>query len=499
MNMVRNVYKIVILVCLFILYSLNIVAQEYVEDCEGHKYPVAYIGSQRWMGENLRCSTYDTKSERAGTKLIKWESSDSATAAPHYYDERFGLVSAQNITFDVQYKFGYHYTWAAAMGYSEQEAMSKENGFSESRQGICPNGWHIPSFEEIEEMLGFVSDNSKKPNFNALKSEIGWNTGGSDNYKFSLLPSGMFFSDTHIKNVNSYFWYNKRNIDEEASVFGYETSRDSLWSYRTKMSDGSSVRCIKNTEYVTDCQGHKYPTVSIGNQVWMAENLQCTKYDTKSEKAGKVLATSDSATYAPYYADGRYVTTEYSEKLTNEQRQHLGLLYNWAAAMGYTESQARSQTDNYSGRRQGICPNGWHLPNRADWNTLAESIGGESKVFSCGYIEPNLETQLKSNGVPGVVSYGYVAYSNIGAKLKSKRGWYEDGNGTDDSGFSSLPAGNATGNNVNYVGKWTYYWSSDARSRDTSYESCLHSKDSHLDNEYDNFKTFAQSVRCLKD
>jgi hypothetical protein len=62
---------------------------------------------------------------------------------------------------------------------------------------------------------------------------------------------------------------------------------------------------------VTDCQGHSYPIVKIDDQYWMGENLQCTKYDTESERPGVMLSTSSISTYAPYYTDGRNATTEY--------------------------------------------------------------------------------------------------------------------------------------------------------------------------------------------
>jgi len=55
---------------------------------------------------------------------------------------------------------------------------------------------------------------------------------------------------------------------------------------------------------------------------------------------------------------------------------------------------------------QGICPDGWHLPTRTEWNALFTEVGGKSTA---------------------------------GKILKSQTGW--DGNGTDEYGFSALPAG----------------------------------------------------------
>ncbi len=229
---------------------------------------------------------------------------------------------------------------------------------------------------------------------------------------------------------------------------------------------------------VTDCQGHKYPVVKIGEQYWMAENLQCTKYDTQSEMAGQMLQTSSNCSSAPCYIDSRYANTEYSGNLTNEQRKYLGLLYNWVAAMGYTVSQAKSQTGSYNGRRQGICPNGWHLPSRADWNTLANSLGG----------------------VPKTDSNGNVDYPKVGAKLKSRSGWHNGGNGTDDYGFSGLPAGFALGISVvGSVGEWGDFWSSDAKSSGIAYIRGLEYGESDLKENVIGYRSSARSVRCLRD
>lgn len=231
----------------------------------------------------------------------------------------------------------------------------------------------------------------------------------------------------------------------------------------------------QNTTTVTDCQGHEYPVVKLGSQYWMAENLQCTKYDTQSERAGVEIHTAFSNVYAPYYIDGRYANTEYSGYLTNAQREHLKLLYNWAAAMGYTESQSQN-LGSYSGRRQGICPNGWHLPSRSDWNTLAIELGG----------------------VPKPKSNEYMDYSNVGAKLKSGSGWHNGGNGTDDYKFSGVPTGCAYGDKVESVGGWSYFWSSEAKNSDGAYVRYLSYDSSDLGEDYYS-KRSARSVRCVKD
>ena len=97
-----------------------------------------------------------------------------------------------------------------------------------------------------------------------------------------------------------------------------------------------------------------YTTVTIGTQVWMAENLKTTKYSNGDSIGTTSPATLDiSIESAPKYQwayDGNEsnVTTH-------------GRLYTW-----YTVTDSRN-----------VCPIGWHLPTDAEWSTLTTYLGGE--------------------------------------------------------------------------------------------------------------------------
>ncbi|MCL2184091.1 MAG: SUMF1/EgtB/PvdO family nonheme iron enzyme [Chitinispirillia bacterium] len=88
--------------------------------------------------------------------------------------------------------------------------------------------------------------------------------------------------------------------------------------------------------------GKTYRTVKIGNQTWMAENLN-------------------------YNASGS-VCYENKESNCNTY----GRLYNWSTVM----NRAKSSDKNPSGV-QGICPVGWHVPSDAEWTALTDFVGGE--------------------------------------------------------------------------------------------------------------------------
>ncbi|NBC83994.1 MAG: hypothetical protein GVY19_11540 [Bacteroidetes bacterium] len=92
---------------------------------------------------------------------------------------------------------------------------------------------------------------------------------------------------------------------------------------------------------VTDVDGNQYNTISIGTQVWMAENLKVT--------------------HAP---DGLEITS-YAYNNNDSYAETYGRLYTWSVAMnGETQEKA-----------QGICPCGWHIPSDKEFKVLEKYYG----------------------------------------------------------------------------------------------------------------------------
>jgi uncharacterized protein (TIGR02145 family) len=184
--------------------------------------------------------------------------------------------------------------------------------------------------------------------------------------------------------------------------------------------------------------GQTYKTVTIGTQTWMAENLN---YKTDSSFCYNNVE-SNCAKY--------------------------GRLYTWAAAVGKLESECGyGYTCTLpSGNIQGVCPNGWHLPSKAEWETLFNAVGGQSTA---------------------------------GKVLKSTSGWYDNGNGTDSFGFSALPAGYRYSNgDYNDEGVLALFWSSTENISFSAYYMGLdfNHDDAGLNHDRKNSRF---SVRCLKD
>lgn len=170
----------------------------------------------------------------------------------------------------------------------------------------------------------------------------------------------------------------------------------------------SSVAQVKGT-FKDTRDGKVYRTVTIGKQVWIAENL---KY------LPSVVGPDSGSREKPfYYVYGYDGTSTNAAKATSNFTTY-GVLYNWPAAMnGATSSKA-----NPSGV-QGICPKGWHLPSDDEWTELTDYLGGTSvaggKLKEDGTIHwysPNAGASNSSGftALPGGYRFTHGYFDDIG-------------------------------------------------------------------------------------
>jgi len=169
-------------------------------------------------------------------------------------------------------------------------------------------------------------------------------------------------------------------------------------------------------------RGRMYKTVVIGDQVWMAENLAFLP---------EVHPVTDNSLIESRYYVYEYSGTSIEGAKSTSKYFTYGVLYNWPAAM---ESS----------------PEGWHLPSDDDWKQL-ELYMGMSQEHVDSY-----SGDFPSRG------------TDEGTRLKATKGWVnargEAENGTDEYGFTALPAGYAKVNQSKFdnVGESTRFWTSTA-------------------------------------
>ena len=117
--------------------STAIVIKSAIKDIEGNIYDAVQIGNQIWMAENLRTSHY------ADGTYITTGISDATTPG------KIPPGSIDNVP-----KYGYLYNWPAVM-HNSASSESNPSGV----QGICPNGWHVPSLAEMEQLIAYMKSN----------------------------------------------------------------------------------------------------------------------------------------------------------------------------------------------------------------------------------------------------------------------------------------------------------------------------------------------------
>ncbi|MFB6342480.1 FISUMP domain-containing protein [Saccharicrinis sp. FJH62] len=166
---------------------------------------------------------------------------------------------------------------------------------------------------------------------------------------------------------------------------------------------------ISDNTFTDSRDGYVYRIVTIGNQVWMAENLKYLPSVTGPE--------TGSETTSYYYVYGYDGTSVEDAKATTNYGIY-GVLYNWTAAMeGFASS-----TDNPSGVK-GVCPTGWHLPSDAEWEELIDYLGGVDvagyKMKETGiehWDNPNTGANNESNftALPGGIRYLNGSFLTIG-------------------------------------------------------------------------------------
>ncbi len=207
--------------------------------------------------------------------------------------------------------------------------------------------------------------------------------------------------------------------------------------------------------------GKVYKTVTIGNQVWMAENLTYLP-EVNTPATG-------SNTEPRYYVYG-YDGTDVDEAKATANYTTYGVLYNWTAAMT-------------------ACPAGWHLPSDAEWTQLEN------------YLADNGHNYDGTTGGGG---------SKIAKSLASASGWsFYSGTGTvgntdyseyrNKSGFSALPGGSRYYGGTFYgVGNYGNWWSSTEGGTSYAwYRSLFYNVSYVYRNDYP--KELGFSVRCVRD
>ncbi len=201
-----------------------------------------------------------------------------------------------------------------------------------------------------------------------------------------------------------------------------------------------------------DIDGNVYNTVTIGTQVWMAENLNVTHY----RDGTGITHVTDNAVWAELTTEAYCI---YNNNASNEADTY-GALYNWYAVNG--------DIDGNGTKDKEIAPRGWHVPSHTEWLTLVDYLGGTAVA---------------------------------GGKMKEAgtSHWFDPNTGaTNESGFTALPAGTRIGiGNYSGINLFGYFWSSTEYTSYAWYRNLI-SQQGIVTVDYV-LKGYGFSVRCVKD
>ena len=186
-----------------------------VDDAEGNTYKVTYLAGFCWT-ENLRSTTYFN-----GTSIAVANPYTCPTC-PAELDTIFGLL----------------YSWYSAVGEPEGSTAA----LSGNVQGICPDGWRIPTQAEWNVLNRFSADDLKSTQY--WLSPLG---SGSDIYNFDALPAGWYNGELNrYQDMYGFagWWACDAPSGSTASYFSFSYYCNNAQTGVKSRVDGLSVRCV---------------------------------------------------------------------------------------------------------------------------------------------------------------------------------------------------------------------------------------------------------------
>ena len=385
-----------------------------VTDIDNNTYNTVQIGDQCWMRENLRTTRYSN-----GTHIALGNDTSSTTAYRYYPDDDSSNVST----------CGYLYNGKAVMGNSSSSSANPSGV-----QGICPDGWHVPSDAEWTQLTNYVSSQSQYVCggdntyiAKALASTTGWNSNSNtcvvgnnpsanNATGFSALPAGWYYGHGCCLGDNVFFWSASEGYyDWSYTIFCLYSHVAEVRRNNGNKKFGYSVRCVCDENVSSTTQ---LPTVTTSLVSNVGETSASCDGNVTSDGGATVTArgvcwsTSQNPTISDSHTTDGSGTGSFTSSLT-------GLI---AGVTYYVRAYATNIVGTAYGNEVSFTALGeaTHCPGMP---TLTDIDGNVYYTVRIGYqcwMRENLRTTRYSNGT-------YIALGSRASTTTAYR-YYPDNN-----------------------------------------------------------------------
>lgn len=212
-----------------------------VTDIEGNTYKTAWINNKCWMAENLKVTRYNDNSQIdfPGANNDLWQ--NNTTGAYAWFNNQ---VSNKDL-------YGALYNWFAVV----------------NPKGLCPEGWHVPTQEEWNELEAFIPEpdqqkGNKLKSCRQVNSPLGgdcntdehprWNQHnvhyGTDVFGFAALPGGQREPGGNTNQLGAYSWWWSSTLlpDSKGYAVWLFSGSGGFSNFQRLKNYGLSVRCVKD-------------------------------------------------------------------------------------------------------------------------------------------------------------------------------------------------------------------------------------------------------------
>lgn len=212
-----------------LLKKLKLIVKAYVScgetvyDGDHNDYPTVAVAGYCWTQKNLKAQHYADGTTEINKALV-------------YKSGMHPNETANEAT------FGRLYTWYSAVNVPENSTVTPTVNADGFVQGICPDGWHIPTEMEMNALLALPAEDIRSTDY-----WLGPHT-NTNSTLFTALPAGFFNSSTNrFENLlgTTGFWTDHYS-PYTTHLLVLQHFCDTPLLKESNSSDGWSVRCVKN-------------------------------------------------------------------------------------------------------------------------------------------------------------------------------------------------------------------------------------------------------------